>query len=280
MKVGKDKLIKFVLFRENDCSALELYLEEMAQKGWMFNSISPIMRFFQFKKCESKKVKFCIDILEECSESTNLSSFNMPNYIDICESTGWKHITNIDNTTDYHYSSSYQIFISDDINTPPIQTDDTLKLEPVSKAIKQRFLASIITLVFINYLVFKDFVDLENLNWIYLFGVLFSAQCIISAIENFIWLYRAKKSLNEKEPIRYPSLKSLKIRSLFMISLDLILLDCILLLLLPYLNIDYWVYLFILNILKLPYLVIFILSIMLLIEIVRENIVPMDEINK
>ena len=29
MKVGKDKLIKFVLFRENDCSALELYLEEM-----------------------------------------------------------------------------------------------------------------------------------------------------------------------------------------------------------------------------------------------------------
>ena len=43
MKVGKDKLIKFVLFRENDCSALELYLEEMAQKGWMFDSVSPIM---------------------------------------------------------------------------------------------------------------------------------------------------------------------------------------------------------------------------------------------
>lgn len=281
MKIGKDKLIKFIRFNENDCNSLALYLEKMAEKGWMFDSISPIMHFLQFKKCEPKKVKFCIDILEEFSESTNLSSFNMPNYIEICESTGWEHIASIDHSADYHYSSSYQIFVSNDINTPPIQTDDTLKLEPVSKAIKQRVLTSIITLIFINYIAFSDFVDLENLNWIYLYAVLFSAQYIIYAIENFIWLYRAKKNLSENKPIRYLSLKSLKIRSIFSILFSSILFSCVLYLLLSYVNVDYYfLNLFILNLLKLQYLIFFIFSIIFLIEVIRENIVPTDKINK
>ena len=47
MKINKDKFIKLVLFKENECKALEEYLEEKALKGWILEDRSA--GFFVFK---------------------------------------------------------------------------------------------------------------------------------------------------------------------------------------------------------------------------------------
>ena len=56
MIVKKDTLVKLITFKENECEALEQYLEEKARQGWILNDIS--CGFFIFKKSHSKKYKF------------------------------------------------------------------------------------------------------------------------------------------------------------------------------------------------------------------------------
>ncbi|MCI6738227.1 MAG: DUF2812 domain-containing protein [Intestinibacter sp.] len=280
MKVGKDKLIKFVLFRENDCSALELYLEEMAQKGWMFDSVSPIMHLLQFKKCKPQKVKFCVDIREEFSKDF-MSEFNLPQYIDMCEHEGWKHITDVSSfTSAIGSSSSYQVFISDDINTPDIQTDDKLKLEPIFKSSVQNIIISIILMIYSIYNIKSTYsTDFEMLNWAFLSIIIALIPYINYIIESLIWFFRAKKSLSENRPIRYVSLNSLKLKTTIIDLIILMFLICILFFY-TLIHMDTSVQFFILNILKAINLIIFIFGFVFLIEVIRENIVPIDKINK
>ena len=53
MRISKNILLKEIPFEARDCHALELYLSEMAAKGWMLDEIW-IFNIFKFKRCEPK----------------------------------------------------------------------------------------------------------------------------------------------------------------------------------------------------------------------------------
>ena len=123
MRISKNILFRTVPFDASDCHALELYLSEMAAKGWMLDEIW-ILNIFKFKRCEPKNMRFTVDIpkLSDTCADTSLQNYELlfNEYIDICESSGWKHIVE---------SSQYQIFCTEDANAVDIQTDDSLKLD-------------------------------------------------------------------------------------------------------------------------------------------------------
>ena len=127
MRISKNILLKEIPFEARDCHALELYLSEMATKGWMLDEIW-IFNIFKFKRCEPKNLRFTVDIprLSDTCPDTSLQNYELlfNEYIEICESSGWKHIVE---------DSEYQIFFTEDTNTVDIQTDDSLKLDSLLK---------------------------------------------------------------------------------------------------------------------------------------------------
>ena len=63
MKINKNTFIKLVLFKENECKALEEYLEERALEGWILEDRNA--GFFVFKKGKPAKIKYTVDIFTE-----------------------------------------------------------------------------------------------------------------------------------------------------------------------------------------------------------------------
>ncbi len=274
MKTNKTK---FISFKENDCQPLELYLEQMALKGWMLNKIN-LKYLFKFEKCEPKNIKFCVDIFDDVFKSNPINTVNIPEYIEMCKLAGWKHIDE---------TSKYQIFYSEDENRVPIQTDDSLKLKPVFKTTLT--LSVLFLLFFANpksiYNIsnldlsasFNDFYTfLESMMLIILpFG--FSTYIFSWCIENIVWVIRAKNSLKNNREIRYPSIKSLRIRSWLKVSLFLFFLSYFLVLGAPMFSTIPYIIVLVLD-LTVP-IAMFLLSIILFIELIRENVVPINKIN-
>ena len=56
MRISKNILLKEIPFEARDCHALELYLSEMATKGWMLDEIW-IFNIFKFNTIH---IKACI----------------------------------------------------------------------------------------------------------------------------------------------------------------------------------------------------------------------------
>ena len=86
MRISKNILFRTVPFDASDCHALELYLSEMAAKGWMLDEIW-ILNIFKFKRCEPKNMRFTVDIpkLSDTCADTSLQNYELlfNEYIDI-----------------------------------------------------------------------------------------------------------------------------------------------------------------------------------------------------
>ena len=78
MRISKNILFRTVPFDASDCHALELYLSEMAAKGWMLDEIW-ILNIFKFKRCEPKNMRFTVDIpkLSDTCADTSLQNYEL-----------------------------------------------------------------------------------------------------------------------------------------------------------------------------------------------------------
>lgn len=279
MRTGKDKLIKLLLIKENDCNSLELYLEKMAAKGWMFESTSPIAHFLQFKKCEPKKVKFYVDIFEEYSKDM-ASGYNLPEYIGMCEEAGWNYISEIPTPqTGFPSEYSFQVFVSEDSSALPIQTNDFFKVEPILKSSLPILFISIILCFYCSYkLLIKNADDIYQLNYFYIIFLYIVLNPILYGIELFIWQFRAKRDLLNQNSLRYTSLKSLTIKTAILKLEILLFISCIVLLfLLVYA--DFYNFTLVENYLKVMSVIIIISNLIYIAEVIRENVVSIDKIN-
>lgn len=121
-KMGESMLRKIFLAGPYDLKAVEEYLEEMAEKGYLFVKQRGI--FYYFEKCEPKKVHFAVDIFEKASVFDTRPEAKTEEYIDYCEKCGWKFI---------YSNGKIQFFYSEEENPVPIQTDDAYKLKMINK---------------------------------------------------------------------------------------------------------------------------------------------------
>ena len=211
MRISKNILFRTVPFDASDCHALELYLSEMAAKGWMLDEIW-ILNIFKFKRCEPKNMRFTVDIpkLSDTCADTSLQNYELlfNEYIDICESSGWKHIVE---------SSQYQIFCTEDANAVDIQTDDSLKLDSLLK-FNFGYFIQMLCFIFLALTFGKNNPTIESYSYGKLCMTIFYSSITfffcLNFLEDLLWKLSAKKSLKESTKVKYPGLSSFKIKLL------------------------------------------------------------------
>lgn len=118
---NKNRLVRYHSVQYNNLNTTEKYLEQMAAKGWMLEEISGGVKFV-FKKSEPAKLKFSANIFSEGSEyDTHLLESNLE-YIDYCESAGWRFVC---------AAGTVHVFYTENEDTPVIDSDPMIKLKAI-----------------------------------------------------------------------------------------------------------------------------------------------------
>lgn len=120
----KDIKITLCTFEPYECNAVKEYLEMMAEKGWMLQSIS--MNFFKFKKIEPRKISYSVNPLEKASIFDTEDTDEALEYRKIYEDDGWRFIDQ---------ANKVQIFMSEyECKTTPIHKEPEELFKSISKA--------------------------------------------------------------------------------------------------------------------------------------------------
>lgn len=220
MRIGKNKLFKYIPFEDIDCPALSLYLEEMASNGWLLYDI--VAGISKFKKTNPQEIKFSIDIFDEDANSKK----QYKEYLEMCSAAGWEHICSF---------SKCKIFCTKDKNAIPIQTDLNLELKNMVGNVLFFIVMPLLPLVpaFISNVNLQysinNIVNINNANisdfflsiLLIVFFIAAFLKVIIEIIINTTWFFKTKKSLKNNNEIKYIGLKSFKskmnIRNYFII---------------------------------------------------------------
>ncbi|MFL0248749.1 DUF2812 domain-containing protein [Candidatus Clostridium stratigraminis] len=192
----KNKKITFFDFLPYECDAAEVYLEEMAEKGWLLQSIYGA--FLKFKKIEPCKIKYTVDVHQRISELDCNDSNIALEYREYYSAAGWNYVCQ---------KGKIQVFYTEDYgNTIPIQSQEE-KFKSGFKASLNRILSSLVfILVFILNLSMQLFigsVDLTLASNIGVLSVLSMASIvfinIILILSFFIWFIKAWVLLRKGE---------------------------------------------------------------------------------
>lgn len=198
-------------FLSLDYKAVQMYLEEMASKGWMLEKIN--RAFAKFKAVEPSQLKFCVDVFKMGGPLTPENTKEAEAYRKLCEESGWHFITSLD-YFQYFYAQK-----EDEIT--PIQTDDVLEQKIVASTLwKNELIGLLIFLIIaglttilhfpINY---KNLLTYIGVFGTYLFPVLF-ILVLLSSIYNVTWIFKARRSVKRGYLLNVPSLKSAKRRAI------------------------------------------------------------------
>lgn len=215
MRILDTKIETFIHF-PYECTALEEYLEDMAQKGWMLKSIYE--NIFRFKRMEPKKLKYSVDIFNRKNTGSALE------YREYCKVAGWDFVCE---------SGKIQVFCSEeDTESISIQTDEHEKYKSVFKySLCKLSWQVLLILCFIFNLYLQWGASAPGLPLAYNLSIFSSIAMIIficissMTIINFIiWNIKAKKSLRENNKLIYSNYKDVMRKSTLQKGYSLIML--------------------------------------------------------
>ncbi|MCC3868275.1 DUF2812 domain-containing protein [Terrisporobacter mayombei] len=204
MKIGKDTFIKLILFKENECKALQEYLEEKALEGWILEDRNA--GFFVFKKGEPRKIKYTVDIFTELKTGE---------YKEYCEASGWKYICETD---------KYLIFSSEEENITPVHTYEETELKKVRKSMIVNLFTFLCCLYLIGSNVYDAFVpnwgnNIESYDDEYLLlimvSVIFVTWPVVDLVRTGLWYFKSSKCIKINGDVKYPTLKEFKIKTAY-----------------------------------------------------------------
>lgn len=191
-------------FLSFDYKAMEVYLEEMAEKGWMLEKVGGLTA--KFKAIEPKRYKFCVDIFEGGGPLTPENTSEAIEYRNRCQELGWSFIT----SQDY-----LQFFcIEEGAYLSPIQGDERLEQKIVeSTLIKREILSCFFTLAIlivamfmifpVRYKQLLNFVGISVIFVLPLLAIITAFPLVYGLIRNS----KAKKNIRRSLPIERPTLK-------------------------------------------------------------------------
>jgi uncharacterized membrane protein (DUF485 family) len=205
--------ITFFNFAPYECGAAEEYLEVMAEKGWLLQSITG--PFLKFKRIEPKKLKYTVDILNRVFHYDPNDSDITLEYREYCEAAGWNYVCS---------KRKIQIFYAEEVKeTVSIQTDEEEKFKSVFKASLSYVVDAVIFILFIAFnlklMLFRGDIEYTlatNTGLVSIIASVFIILLIITEIISFpFWVIRAKSHLKRNGTMPYNSSKQLKINNLF-----------------------------------------------------------------
>ncbi|MGV8982941.1 DUF2812 domain-containing protein [Clostridium sp.] len=220
----KDTKTTLFMYSSYECSAVEEYLEKMAEKGWILKSAKS--GFLKFKKIETRKIKYSVDVLDRVSVFDHNDSDVALEYREYCKMAGWTYVCE-DGGTQIFYTDSDSEIIS-------IHTDEEEKFKVVFKSsMKNVYTQMILSILFIinMYLQLTDDTEVLATN-IGIFLIVLQLSVVlmncIEIINFYIWVVKAKGQLRENNLMHYNSYKQLKRKNILIKTYNLILIIIVL----------------------------------------------------
>lgn len=192
MKKVKRRLEQFVYY---DYKGLERHLERMALKGWRLHKIT---RFcWEYRKTEPRKLTFNVTYFSEASEFNPYPTENQHTFYEYCKGAGWDLVAEW---------AQMQIFCTQQQNPTPIETDESVKLKAIHRAMKKNFLPSCVLLLILSlfqiYLQFHTITDnpvslLSNSTLFFAAAIwmILAVQMLASLIGYAVWYCRSKRAV-------------------------------------------------------------------------------------
>ncbi len=211
--IMKNIKITYFIYLPYECTAVEEYLELMAEKGWLLKSVKGSL--FKFTKTKPRKIKYSVDVLDKVSIYDHKDTDIALEYREYCQAAGWTYVCQ---------TGKIQIFYTEeDSKTISIHTDEREKFKSVFNA----SLYNVISLFFITImLIFSIYNDLFRLSTEFLLS---SNYMIISTLIIFffifiniiqltsfsLWVIKARLKLKENKFMPYNTYKQLSIKNIF-----------------------------------------------------------------
>lgn len=120
----------FPRFFPYDRRRIEKYLEEQAQKGWMFSEFGAIG--WKFRRIEPKTIHFAVTYYADTSEFDSEATDGLVDFRDYCAKAGWKFMD---------ANQNMQVFSSEGENPIPIETDVLAEIKNIHKIEKKRMVS-------------------------------------------------------------------------------------------------------------------------------------------
>jgi len=180
-----------------DYVGVERHLEKMAAKGWQFDSIGSFG--WKYKKVEPAQLKYSVTYIPEASDFDPEPLEKQKEIEAYCAEAGWKKVGSW---------MQMQIFCSENQEAVPIETDEELRLEVISKSMNKNLLLShgLLLLVFLMNMFttistakrnWPEFLSDSSRLWntgLWMWGIII---LLIDLLFYLNWMRRARKAVKE-----------------------------------------------------------------------------------
>ena len=190
MKTRKRRIEFFSFYNH---TGIEAHFTEMANKGWLIESISNL--YWTYRRIEPKNIHFCVTYYPRASDFDPGPSEEQQTFHDFCAHTGWKL------ACAWH---QMQVFYNEKEAPIPLETDPIMEVDTLHRACKKNYLPSYYFLLAISILIGGYslagiyFVPIDYLSSSsrMITGLAYLCMLVDSAVElinYFIWHRRAIK---------------------------------------------------------------------------------------
>lgn len=196
MKHVKYRLESYTLY---DYRGVERHLEDMEAKGWRLEKTGNL---WKYRRTEPKKVHYAVTYVPEASEFNPAPTPGQENLAELCAAAGWEKVA------DWF---QMQIFRSEQPDPMPLETEESVRLEVLGRAIRKNFLPSCLLLTVLGAVMLAQQIWSIRQDPIgalsrtsRLFTLLLWLLVIFSAGGNLadyaLWLRRSRKSVAQGGP--------------------------------------------------------------------------------
>ena len=197
MKATKRRFEQFSFY---DDMGIERHLEKMAEKGWQLEKMG---RFgWMYRRAEPQKLTYAVTYFSEASQFNPYPTENQQTFYDYCRDAGWRFVAEW---------SQMQIFCADRENPTPIETDESVKLQAIHRAMKKNFLPSgamiFVLSLFQIYLQLRGILDdpvYRLASGVSLFSaamwVIVALSTLVELAGYVVWHHRSKKAIRMGGP--------------------------------------------------------------------------------
>ena len=138
MKNTKREINLYQLF---DYQGVERHLEDMAAKGWRLERIGNA--FWTYRRAEPARLAYAVTYVSDASLFNPRPTDNQERLDDLCAAAGWEKVCDW---------AQMQIFVSEQPDPVPLETEDAVRIEAVHRSMKKNFLPSNFFLLVLPFL--------------------------------------------------------------------------------------------------------------------------------
>ena len=175
------------------------HLEKMAAEGWLLERISTGSGIWRYRKAEPQTLRYAVTYFPAASDFDAAPGQDQQAFMDLCAEAGWQFVTQ---------SAQMQIFCNASADAVPLDTEPSVQVENIHRAMKANFLIAqclFLALALLNFGVLAFSFHRDPLDYFTSAGMLFSTACWVlisvqAAVElatYFRWRSRARAAAEE-----------------------------------------------------------------------------------